>query len=76
MEPTPELIRELRREEIARSRRMPFAEKFMAGAELFDYACQISRDGIRMQNPEFTDEQVVQELRRRIRLHERREALR
>jgi Rv0078B-related antitoxin len=76
MEPTPELIRQLRREEVARARRMPFAEKFMAGAELFDYACQISRDGIRMQNPGFTEEEVSQELRRRLSLHERREALR
>ena len=74
MEPTLELIRQLRREEIATARRMSFAEKFMAGAELFDYACEISRDGIRMQNPHFTDEQVAAELRRRLLLYKRREA--
>ena len=44
-EPTPELIRQLRREEIEDARRMTFAQKFWAGAELFDYACEIAESG-------------------------------
>ena len=55
---------------------MTFAEKFWAGAELFDYACEISKSGIRMQHPEFTEDQVMAELRRRVKLgpHQRRGA--
>ena len=73
MEPTPELIRQLRREEIEDARRMTFAQKFWAGAELFDYACEIAKVGIRMQNSQFTEEQVMDELRRRLELGERME---
>jgi hypothetical protein len=76
MTPTPELIRQLRRADVAAARKMPFAEKFLAGAELFDYACEISRSGIRMQHPDYTDEQVTKELERRLALGARREAMR
>lgn len=73
MEPTPELLRQLRQEEIDRARKMTFAEKFWAGAELFDYACEITKAGIRMQYPGFTEEQVMDELRRRIEIGNRLE---
>jgi hypothetical protein len=52
--------------DVESARRQTFAQKFLAGAELFDYACQITEAGIRMQHPEFGDEQVRAELRRRI----------
>jgi len=68
MEPTLELLDALDRDEIESARRQSFGEKFLAGAELFDYACQISMAGIRWQHPEFTEEQVMAELRRRISL--------
>ncbi len=71
MEPTDELIRQLRREDIEQARSLTFAQKFLAGAELFDYACEISKGGIRMQNPTFTEDEVMRELRRRIQLGER-----
>jgi hypothetical protein len=71
MEPTPELIEELDREDIEQARRMTFEQKFMAGAELFDYACGITKAGIRWQNPTFTEEQVMDELRRRVAMDER-----
>ena len=74
MEPTPELIRQLRREEIERARQMTFEEKFYAGAELFDYACEITKGGIRTDNPTFTEEQVLDELRRRLAIAARRES--
>lgn len=66
MEPSLELIDELDREDIEQARRMTFEQKFMAGAELFDYACSITKAGIRWQNPTFNDEQVMAELRRRV----------
>ena len=40
---------------------MPLEEKFLAGAELFDQACQLMADGIRNQFPG-TDEAKVQEI--------------
>jgi hypothetical protein len=59
------------REEVERARKMPVSVKLLAGADLFDAACEMSRMGIRSQNPEFTDAQVLEELRRRIRIGER-----
>lgn len=58
------------------ARRQTFAQKFMAGAELFDYACKVSEAAIRMQHPEFNDEQVSAELRRRIDIGKRLEGRR
>lgn len=66
MEPTKQLIEELGREEIERAQRMTFAQKFWAGAELFDYACAISSAAIRRQHPDYDDAQVLAELRRRV----------
>jgi len=59
---------DLRREAIEDSRRLTFAQKFRLGGDLFDYACQITKSGIRWQNPQFSEEQVLDELRRRIQL--------
>jgi len=73
MEPTPALLEQLRREEIEQARQMTFEQKFLAGAELFDYACAATKAGIRMQNPHFTEVQVLDELRRRIDEAARRE---
>ena len=74
MEPTPELIKRLHQDKVEAARRMSFAEKFMAGAELFDFACTISMVGIRMQHPDFNAEQVRAELRRRLEIGRRIEA--
>jgi hypothetical protein len=71
MQPDSSLVTTLRREEIARGRRMSVEEKLLAGAELFDYACEISKAGIRHDHPEFDERQVLEELRRRIRRGER-----
>jgi hypothetical protein len=70
MEPTLELIDALDREDIEQARRMTFEQKFIAGAELFDYACSISKSGIRWQHPNFDEEQVMAELRRRVAIGE------
>ena len=66
MEPTAELIQELYEEEVTRARAMSFEEKLLAGGELFDYACDITRAGIRMQNPDYDHAQVEAELGRRL----------
>jgi hypothetical protein len=68
MEPTPALLKKLREEEIEDARQQTLAQKFWAGAELFDYACEAARIGIRMQHPDFSEEQILDELRRRIEL--------
>lgn len=64
-------IIDLRREAIEDARRLTFAQKFRLGGDLFDYACEITKSGIRWQNPHFSEEQVVDELRRRIKLGEK-----
>jgi hypothetical protein len=51
---------------VARARRTPIDEKILDGPRLFDQSCQVVRGGIRSENPEFTPEQVEQELRRRL----------
>lgn len=66
MYPTPALLAALDEEEVTDARRQSFAQKFLAGAELFDYAEQISLGGIRMQHPEFTEEQIRAEFARRL----------
>lgn len=74
MEPTQELVDAIYRDKVNAARRMSFADKFLAGAELFDFACNVSRSGIRMQNPHFNDEQVEIELRRRLDIGRRNES--
>jgi hypothetical protein len=71
MEPTPELIRQLRREEIEDARRLTPAQRFLAGPELFDLAAEFAFAGIRMQNPSFSEQQVRAEFRRRLQIAER-----
>jgi hypothetical protein len=62
---------DFRREAIEEARRMTFEQKFLAGPDLFDMACEFTKAGIRYQNPTFTEQQVIEELRRRIALGER-----
>ena len=71
MEPTAELIEALHRDDIEQAKRMTLSQRFFAGAELFDDACSVTCSGIRFENPTFTTEQVLTELRRRIALGER-----
>lgn len=66
MPPTHDLLIALDAEEIKDARQQSFAQKFLAGAELFDYAEQISIAGIRMQFPNYTEEQIRIEFARRL----------
>lgn len=74
MEPTPEMIREIDRAKIEQARRMRPAQRFYAGAELFEWACDIARSGIRFQNPDASNEEISRMLAERIELGRRWEA--
>ena len=50
-------------EKIRQARAMSPAEKFLAGAELFEEACERSLAGIRFRNPELTEDQAKERLR-------------
>ena len=71
--PYAPLIDELYRERVLRARRTPPAEKFLAGEELFEYACAITLAGIQNQNPGFSKEECRRELNRRLKLREHME---
>ncbi len=45
---------------------MSIAKKLAAGPELFEVACMLARAGIRSQNPSFNEEQITEELQRRL----------
>jgi hypothetical protein len=61
-----QLAAAIHRDRAERARHMPFQEKFLAGGDLFDAACEVTRSGIRADHPDFTDAQVLDELRRRL----------
>ncbi len=75
MEPTPELLRILRSEEIADARHLPIERKLVLGGELFDTACEVTLSGIRIQNPEISSENAREILRSRLELSRRMESL-
>jgi len=71
--PYAPVIDQLYREEVIEARRMKPEQKFLAGEELFHYACAITLEGIRSQNPGFDETACRRELRRRLDLRERME---
>ena len=71
MEPTKELIDAIYRERVLRARRTPPEEKILAGPRLFDYACRITKDGIRSQHPDASEQEVEQILLQRLALRRR-----
>ena len=64
------LIDELYREEVMEARRMSPDDKFLAGEELFRFACEVTLAGIRNQNPDATEEECQRILEARLRLGE------
>lgn len=70
MEPSESLIDEIYREKVLRARKMSPGEKILAGPELFDFACAWTRAGIRRENPEAAEQQLLKLLEDRIRLGE------
>jgi hypothetical protein len=75
MDGIPELAADIYRKRVARARQRPVALKILDGAELFDFACEVSKAGIRSQFPDYSEDQVMQELRRRLAIGKRLEAM-
>lgn len=71
MELTEEQIRQEAADCYARkvrqAQRMNNRELFFAGAELFDYACNISLSGLKNDHPELTTTELLEKLRGLIR---------
>lgn len=61
IEPTEELLADIRSERLTRARRMSPQEKFISGPRLFTLAVECMRAGIRLQHPD-ADPRRVQEL--------------
>jgi hypothetical protein len=61
-----DLISQLDAEDLEQARRMTPSQKLRAGGDMFDDACRWTLAGIRNQHPEFTAEQAMDELRRRL----------
>jgi hypothetical protein len=57
---------DLNEEEVRQARGTPPAEKLIAGARLFDYACAVMMAGIRRQYPQASDDQILQIVRERL----------
>lgn len=70
------IIVDLRRERLADTSDLTFEHRFLAGAELFDYACEIAKSSVKIQHADWSEEQVLSEVRHRMmiaqRLRERR----
>lgn len=62
------LIDQLYREEVLDARKMSVEEKLLLGERLFKWACEITLAGIRSQNPDASEEECQQILRKRIEL--------
>ena len=73
MEPTKQLMEQLRREEVEDARRLPLKRKLELSGDLFDSACAVTLSGIRAQNPGVSIEQAVVMLRERLALARRLE---
>lgn len=66
MEPTRELIDDIYRQRVLRARATPPDEKLLDGPRLFEYACEITRSGIRNQHPDADENRVREILRERL----------
>ena len=73
MQPTKELIDAIYRERVHRARRTPPEEKLLDGPRLFEMACRITMDGIRMQHPDADEAQIRDILAQRLALRRRLE---
>jgi hypothetical protein len=73
MEPTPELIEHLHREEVEEARRIPWDQKLLLGPQLFDLACQFTLVGLKAEHPRADEEELHRLLGDRIKLLRRTE---
>ncbi len=68
MEPTQDLLDAIYRDRVLRARQVPPGNKLLAGAELFDQACDRMRAGLRDENPGANEKTIEELLRRRLSL--------
>ena len=61
------------RDRVLGPRAEPPGQKLLAGEELFHFACRSAANGIRHQHPDWSDEEVLEEQRRRCDLQRRLE---
>ena len=73
MEPTPELIDQLYREEVEAARRQSPEEKVFGGPRLFDRACELILAGLRHENLNATEDELRPKLNQRLNLVRRLE---
>ena len=73
MELIQESADDIFRERVVRARAMDGQDKLSSGFELFEFACGITRAGIRHQFPHANDAEVEQILAQRLALQERLE---
>ena len=67
------LAAEIYKDKVRRARLTSPEEKFSAGQELFDFACQFSLSGIESQQPQTSHRERLQILRRRLILADKME---
>lgn len=67
---------ELLRDKVRQAQRMSFEDRFLAGPRLFDLACRLMRDGIRMQHPDADDSEVERLFHERLAIQRELEARR
>jgi hypothetical protein len=71
--PYAALADELYRERVLRARMTPPEQKFLAGEELFEWACSITLAGIRDQFPDADEAERLRILEQRLALREKME---
>jgi hypothetical protein len=68
VEPTPELVDDIYREKVLRSRRMSPARRLEASLELSDMGLQMMRDSVRHQYPGASESEITARVNDRIEL--------
>lgn len=66
MDTIRELCDDIFRERLLRARMMDPTEKFLLGQQLFESACEVTKSGIRFENPGASEVQVRAILRQRL----------
>ncbi len=75
MDTIKELSDDIFRERLLRAHAMDPTEKFLLGQRLFESACEVTKSGIRFENPDASEVQVRANLRRRLEWKERWEEM-
>lgn len=73
MDPIAKLADQIFREKIERARAEAPEEKMVDGPRLFDFACEVSKSGIRMQYPDADEAEVHRHLLHRLAIAEQLE---